>query len=234
MFTWAISIGLLVLIASMLVPIGPVVFVVLMPAITVMTLNACRDIEAGTPVQPFRLWRLMGQPAGRRLLVAGVVYVLAILLAGFAAFLPFMGSIREAAADLIDPGQPQSMMALVEAVRTPLFVFGLLYLVIAALFWHAPVLVAWHGLELRKALFFSGIACWRNKGAFLVYGMVWAALIAILEFAAVLLHGVGIPREIVGLVQMPVSFVLAAGLYCSFYPTYTTVFGSPPEGSGTP
>lgn len=224
MFTWALSIGLLVLVASMLVPVGPVVFVTLMPAITVMTLNACRDIEAGKVVQPLLLWRLLGHPEGKRLLGVGAVYVLAILVAGFAAFLPFMSSIRAAASDAVDP---TSALGLLEAVRTPLLLFGLLYLVIAALFWHAPVLVAWHGLDLRKALFFSGVACWRNKGAFLVYGLAWAVLVALLEMAAALLQGIGLSSNVVSLIQMPFSFVLAAVLYCSFYPTYTTVFGRP-------
>jgi len=222
MFTWALSIGLLVLAASVLVPIGPALFVMLMPAITVMTLNACRDIENGRTVQPFRLWRLLGQAGmARKLLGMGALYVLAVLAAGFLAFLPFMGAIGEAARQI---DETTGMLPLRDAVRTPLIVFGVLYLIIAALFWHAPVLVAWHALTLRKALFFSGVACWRNKGAFMVYGLVWGALVLALELAAALLQGLGVSPAVVGLIQMPFSFALAAALYCSFYPTYTTVF----------
>lgn len=224
MFTWALSIGLLVLIASMLVPIGPVLFIVLMPAITVMTLTACRDIEAGKTVQPLLLWRILRQGSARRLLSMGAVYVLAILVAGFVAFLPFMGTLREAATHMTSA---DDALPLLQAVRTPLVLFGVFYLIIAALFWHAPVLVAWHQLDLRKALFFSGIACWRNKGAFLIYGLVWAGLVAALELAAGVLLAAGLSGSVVGLIQMPFSFILAAVLYCSFYPTYTTVFGRP-------
>lgn len=224
MFTWALSIALLVLVASMLVPIGPALFIMLMPAITVMTLNACHAIERNTPVQPLRLWKLLGQPGmARKLLGMGGVYVAAVLLAGFVAFLPFMAAISEVAQSVDDAGDLQPLLA---AVQAPLMLFAVFYLVIAALFWHAPVLVAWHGLTLRKALFFSGIACWRNKTAFIVYGLCWGALLLALEMAAALLRAAGLSGSAVGLIQMPFSFALAACLYCSFYPTYTTVFGA--------
>ncbi len=57
-----------------------------------------------------------------------------------------------------------------------MLVFRALYVPLGALFWHAPVLVAWHSIKLTQALFFSGMACWRNKWAFLVYGLTWAAV----------------------------------------------------------
>src|SRR5690606_9735022 len=100
------------------------------------------------------------QEPARRLLGMGTLYVIAILVAGFIAFLPFMSGIREAASHVANADDP---LPLLQAVRAPLVLFGIFYLIIAALFWHAPVLVAWHQLDLRKALFFSGIACWRNK-----------------------------------------------------------------------
>ncbi len=223
MFTWALTIGMLVLIASFLVPIGPALFVMLMPAVTVMTLNACRMIEAGTPVQPLLLWRLFGEPAmARRLIAMGGIYLAGIIVAGIVAFLPFYGSISDAAA----AAELQNDLApLLQAVQPPLFLFGALYLLVAALFWHAPVLVAWHQLEIRKALFFSGVACWRNKGAFVVYGLVWGALVIAMEGLMMFLQAAGLPGGVAALLQMPLSFVLAAVLYCSFYPTYTTVFG---------
>ncbi|GAA5234690.1 hypothetical protein FOZ76_20860 [Verticiella sediminum] len=228
MFTWALAIGLVVLLASLMVPIGPVMFVVLMPSITMMTLHACRQIENGTPVKVLGLvqaWRNSGKV--RPLLVAGAVYVASVLLAGLLAFVPFLGSIAEAAQAVDVTGPSADMAPFFAALQMPLAIFGVLYLLIAALFWHAPVLIAWHDMDLRKAMFFSGIACWRNKGAFVLYGLVWAVLLLALELFARLLSGIGLPGEFVGILQMPLNFALAAGLYCSFYPTYTTVFGEP-------
>ena len=44
------------------------------------------------------------------------------------------------------------------------------------LFWHAPALVHWHGVSPVKSLFFSAVACFRNFGALLVYGLAWLAV----------------------------------------------------------
>ena len=46
-------------------------------------------------------------------------------------------------------------------------------------FWHAPALVWWQGQGVAKALFSSTLACWRNRGAFLIYGLAWALTIVL-------------------------------------------------------
>ncbi|MDP0995369.1 hypothetical protein, partial [Klebsiella pneumoniae] len=43
---------------------------------------------------------------------------------------------------------------------------SVLYIPVAVLFWFAPLLVAWHGIPVGKALFFSWMAVWRNRAAF--------------------------------------------------------------------
>lgn len=223
LFSWALMIGVLVLLATLLAPVGPLFFIALMPAVTVITLTACREVQADRIVRPLTLWRTVLSQNGvaRPLLGMGAIYVCSVLLAGFVVFLPFMGGIADA---LQMTDATEAMEALFVSMRTPLMLFGLVYLVIAALFWHAPALVAWHGMGVRKAFFFSGIACWRNKGAFVVYGLIWAGLLIAVEVAAALLRGIGLPPNLVAMLQMPVNFALAAMLYCSFYPTYTSVF----------
>lgn len=225
MFTWALMIGFLVLVASMLVPIGPVLFIVVMPIITVVTLQSCRQIEAGQPVQS---WRVLGdvRRSGkmRPLLLAGGVYVSAVFAAGVLAFLPFLGGIAEAMGQLDGADDMAALGAVYAAMRSPLIVFGIFYLIIAALFWHAPALIAWHDMGLRKALFFSGVACWRNKGAFVFYGLAWATALLLLEGVSMMLQAIGLPAQFAGFLQMPLNFAVAGVLYCSFYSTYTTVF----------
>jgi len=44
-------------------------------------------------------------------------------------------------------------------------------------FWHAPALVHWDGQTAGKSLFFSTVACWRNKGAFVVYSVAWLGVL---------------------------------------------------------
>jgi hypothetical protein len=221
MFTWAVTLGFVLLICAQLPPIGPIIFIVLMPSITVMTLHACREIASGRKVLPFQLFNALKAPKlFRRLLAMGGIYVLAVTLAGILIFLPFIGDMRDA----FDVAPNADLGDLMAVMVTPMILFSIAYVTIAALFWHAPVLAAWHGMSTGKALFFSGVACWRNKGAFVVYGICWFLIALALNLFGDLLLAIGLSDGLAGLIQMPISFIVAAGLYCSFYPTYTTVF----------
>lgn len=101
----------------------------------------------------------------------------------------------------------------------------MLYVIVAALFWHAPVLVAWHGLRLTQALFFSGVACWLNKWAFLVYGAAWVMVFLFIDLCAGMLVTIGLSPQFAGTLQVPFNIAAGGVLYCSFYPAYTSVFG---------
>lgn len=52
-----------------------------------------------------------------------------------------------------------------------------MYVVISALFWHA-LQDWWAGMVIKmtQALFFSMVACWRNKWPFLLYGASWGGI----------------------------------------------------------
>jgi hypothetical protein len=143
------------------------------------------------------------------------------MLAGLIAFLPFSEELTEG---VRAASVTSDMAPFLEAMRTPLLLFGTLYIIIAALFWHAPVLVAWHNVRLTQALFFSGIACWRNKWAFVVYGMTWVGVFLGIDLCAGLLISLGLPATLVNTVQIPVNIAAGGILYSSFYPAYTSVF----------
>ncbi len=118
----------------------------------------------------------------------------------------------------------QDMAPLIDTLQTPMLLFAMFYFVLAALFWYSPVLIGWHGTPIGQSLFFSAVACWRNKWAFLVYGAAWAALF----FAADLIVGVvvslGIPLDIAAALQLPFNVFIGSVLYASFYPTFIKVF----------
>jgi len=78
---------------------------------------------------------------------------------------------------------------------------------------------------LVQALFFSGIACWRNKWPFLVYGATWALVFLFIDLCAGLLVYMGLSLEFAGTLQIPFNIAAGGALYCSFYPAYTSVFG---------
>ena len=69
---------------------------------------------------------------------------------------------EDVAAALQDPQLIQGLLAR-----------GLLSLLLSLPFWYAPALVHWGGHTAAKALFFSTMAVWRNRLAFLVYAATW-------------------------------------------------------------
>ncbi len=221
-FSWAMFISLLLMVASITPPIGPILFVILMPAVTVVTLSAGRHAAQGHKIL-LNMWLEPLKPSGvfKRLVGMGALYLVICLLLGLLAFVPFAAEVSEALKSLTDAN---NLMPLLDAVRTPMIIFAVFYMLMAAIFWYAPVLVAWHQISIFRALFFSGIACWRNKWVFLVYGLCWLAVFLAIDSALTILVWIGLSKTIAATVQVPINIVGGAVLYCSFYPSYASVF----------
>lgn len=221
-FMWAMAITLAVSIAAATAPFGALIFVALMPVITVLTMSACKHIAADRVMLPSMWFKPMQQPGVfRRLISMGLIYGAVSLMAGLLAFMPFA---TEIAKSLQLAQATHEIMPFFEAVGPALLLFAVLYVIIAALFWHAPVLVAWHHVKLSQALFFSGIACWRNKWPFLVYGITWFCVFLAIDFASGLIVWLGVPVGFAQTLQIPFNVAACGALYCSFYPAYVSVF----------
>lgn len=223
MFTWAMAISLLVIFATATPPVGPILVVALMPIITLMTLSACKHVEADRVMLPSMWGKPLKQPGVfRKLFLMGLLYAALCMVSGLVIFLPFTDAMMEG---MRIASVEKSMEPILSAMAVPLTLFAIVYVVIAAMFWHAPVLVAWHGLRLMQALFFSGIACWRNKLPFLVYGASWILVFLFIDLCAGLLVAIGLSPQLAGTLQIPFNIAAGGILYCSFYPAYTSVFG---------
>lgn len=149
-------------------PIGPLAFVALMPVITLLTLSACKHISADRMMLPSMWFKPLKQPdIFRRLVGMGLVYGIISLVASLAVFMPFARDIADAAMLVSSQADFGPLM---DAIWLPLLAFTVVYIALAALFSHALALMAWHHIKLTQALFYSSIACWRNKLPFLVYG----------------------------------------------------------------
>jgi hypothetical protein len=219
-----------------LVPVvGGVLPLVLIPGVAVGFMAACRDTIAGKPVFPTILvdgFRSYGSIVARRLLLLGALYIvaMALVLAGSA---------------LADGGVLLRLMLSGEAIQQdaiaasniPFAVLTALafYVPVAMLFWFSPVLSAWHDVPPVKAMFFSIVSCWRNRGAFVVYGALWFAVALTVSLGlSTLLQALG-AGELALVVLMPASILVTTMLYCSFYATYRGCFGVPaPEQPAAP
>jgi hypothetical protein len=108
------------------------------------------------------------------------------------------------------------------------------YVPVAMLFWFAPVLAAWHDVPTIKAMFFSIVSCWRNRGAFVVYGALWFAVATTVSIGlSALLQALG-AGDLALVILMPASIIVTTMLYCSFYATYRGCFGVQSPGQPLP
>jgi hypothetical protein len=93
-------------------------------------------------------------------------------------------------------------------------------------FWHAPPLVFWQGQGIAQSLFSSTVACWRNRGAFLVYGLAW--FVTVLSFAVIaggLFAVLGAP-QLATVAAVPAGLMFSTAFYISLLFTYEGCFGS--------
>ncbi|MBF22708.1 MAG: hypothetical protein CML18_03565 [Pusillimonas sp.] len=223
MFFWSLMTGLLITLTYLIPLFGQIFLIAAMPSLTYITLNACRQIEAGRPMLPgMWLTPLKDAQARAGLIRLGLAYLACCLAAGFIATLPFLDQIMAALNN-----ESFDETALLSAIQGPFLTFGLLYILISALFWHAPALIGWHRLKMSQALFFSMVACWRNKFPFMLYGATWIGLFFVAQTLGDVLAASGLSATITQLIMTPINLVIAAILYCSFYPTYMSIFGRP-------
>ena len=209
---------LMMLLAPALLPIvGIAISGVLAPFASVGLLTACRDVAEGrmpTPmafVQPFK-----PTPARQQMLRLGIINaILLLVVASLATVL---------APDPPADGPPQSLQDLpLGALAVQL----LLYLPVMALMWFAPVLTGWHAIAPGKAMFGSVVACWRNLGAMLIFGVAAGAFtLAISVVAVMLLTSLTSSREVMSMILAPLALVLMSIVQASLYPMYRSVFAS--------
>jgi hypothetical protein len=215
--------------------VGALLLLAAMPLLTLGFAAATRAaqrgeaVRAGLLLEPFK----PGGDARRRNALLG----LCLLYAASTAAVMLL-------AQSIDGGGFEHLQTLMTAERTeatqrqidalladPLLAGGMLLRValIAALsvpFWHAPMLVWWSGQGIAQSLFSSTLACWRNKGAFVINALVWlgvsAALGVVASVVAVLL---GAP-QLMTVALPPVVLMLSVVFYISLYFMYADCFAA--------
>lgn len=209
-----------VLVLSQLPWIGPVLGGMLVPAATLGLMAATAEAARGRFPMPSVLLSAFraGRQRARAMLTLGAIYTAGSMLASLVGTLLTGDPTAPAAADAQVP-QLDPRMVVVLLLHSPLVV----------LFWHAPALVHWHDVPPVKSLFFSAVACLRNLGAMLTYGLAWVAVFLCVGFVlstlAMMLGGIGVARG----VMMPTVLVLAAMFSTSVYFTFRDSFQATPD-----
>lgn len=173
----------------------------------------------GPPQQKRALWQL------------GAIYAAAMLVVALVYVWIDGGRFQTAMQAAMASGKasPESLEALFADDRVQLSLLWITAAIslLSVPFWHAPALVYWGGQPAAKALFFSTVACWRNKGAFAVYVLTGAGALTALAFAAALLMLLLGQPGLAVLVIPPLGFAFYAVFYASLFFTFVDCFEMP-------
>ncbi len=217
---------LILMIGISIVPIiGQVAPIILIPVFSLVFLQACALIEQDKPVTLSLLPAAFRAPYLGKLLRLGVLYLLAMVAAIAVSGIVDGGLFWQAVTGQIVPDE--------ELVRgsnmsSAMIFSALVYTPAAMAFWYAAPLVAWQDMSINKALFYSFFAVLRSMKAFFIYMTTWMLLGVIApSFVSAFIIGLLGSPGLSMMVLLPVSLLLSLVLYCSFYPTYTHVFGKP-------
>lgn len=203
--------------------LGGVLALALLPAATLGLMAAARQAAEGRFPMPTVLATALAAGRERRMamLKLGALYAVGFL-GVIAVTAVFDGG---AFAQMYLNGAPLTEeLAQSAGFQTALWVGMGFNLPLAMLFWHAPALVHWHGVEPAKSLFFSALACWKNKAAMLVFGACWLGVFMlgglVVSVAAGLLGG----QAVVNLLTLPAVMVMASMFFTSIYFTFRDSF----------
>ncbi|MCX7901700.1 MAG: BPSS1780 family membrane protein [Burkholderiaceae bacterium] len=209
-----VVIYLLMLLLPAIVPyIGVAISGVLSPFATVGLMGAVREISAGRAPTP-HVFAVPFQDVVRRLLLLrlGMIH---------AALMLVVLTLAQAIARLAPPASEEAR------AFTELLWQLLLMTPVMILMWFAPLLTGWHGHGPGKAMFGSVIACWRNKGALAVYGLLLFAILLGVSFVTVSVVSLLFSsRQALSIALAPVGLALIAWIQATFYPMYRSIFSN--------
>ncbi len=223
MLFWSMFTSMLVNIGILIPLLGQVILLVLTPALSFITISASRHLSDKQRLMPY-MWLAPLKQNGvfARLHRLGWLYFACSFVIALLAITPFLSELLTS----MDGAGDIDMLALTQAMQAPLILFGILYVLLSALFWHTPALVAWHNLAIKRALFYSMVACWRNKYAIIVFIACWAGVYFGIHELLGLLLATGVGDSLVLWLALALDILITALIYSSFYPIYATIFQS--------
>lgn len=209
---------MMLLLPALLPFVGIAISGVLAPFATVGLMSACREVALGRAPSPALFAQALGEDNPHRIKLFRLGLVNASLVLLLAALFALVGG---------DMGAPPAggQATLADVPWDVLLLQLLAYTPVLVLMWFAPLLAGWHGLSSAKAMFGSVVACARNLGALLVYGLVvGAASLAASTVVAGALAMLVSSRELLSLLLAPFGLVMMTIVQASFYPMYRSIF----------
>ncbi len=217
-------------IASLVPFIGFALAMTLLPAATLGLMAATREATLGRFPMPAILVAAFraGKSQARAMLVLGALYAVGFLIAIGASWLVDGGDFARV---YFGGKMPEREMLQESNFLAAMWVFVGLHLPLSLLFWHAPALVHWHKLPPLKSLFFSIVACLRNFWAFVVFGLMWIAVLTVVVFTVASVAALLGNPAIAGELLFPVLMLMVSMFFTSLYFTFRDSFGPPEDAA---
>jgi hypothetical protein len=176
--TWLLLLLALVLLMKVLVfvPVLGIVFVLLMPVFIAGLMEGCRALEHNAPLQLGHLLMGFQRNAAQLVTIGGVslvgnllIMMIVLNLGGEAmSAMSKMMSQKQA----VDPQLAKEMQAAASSVGRALIIGTIVSVPLLMALWYAPLLVYFHNESALGAMKSSFVACVKNAGPMLLYGLV--------------------------------------------------------------
>lgn len=207
--------------------IGLAVALVLMPGLTMGFMFAARDAQAQQLILPTRLVAAFrsGSTTAQRMLGLGAFYAAAMGLVQLIIAGLDNGELAQA---MSDGSLLKEDVELPARLQVTMLSAVALQVVVTAVFWFAPALVTWHALAPAKAIFFSAVAVWRNKGAFFSFTVLMTLFTLLIQAGLALIMGIlGFPATLQVFIVMPTMVAIISVFYCAAYLSYEDILAEP-------
>jgi hypothetical protein len=215
---------------SMVPLIGAALALLALPAATLGLMVATEQAASGKFPMPTVLMVAFraGQQRMKAMLTLGALYAVSFLLVmGLSALVDGGGFAKVYLANA--PITPEVVNA--ADFQMAMWLATVLYIPLSMLFWHAPALVHWHGVQPVKSMFFSAVACWRNLGAFAIYLLAWAGVFVAGATVILTISSAIGGADLTAAVLMPGALLMAAMFFTSVYFSVKDCFDLPSPGS---
>ena len=226
---FVLILGLISYAASGLVPhIGQLLTLICLPLCTLPFMQACKEVDQGQKVHAQLMLTGIRSPQLLSLLMLGLLYLIAAWIALLASTWIDGGLFMQliTASDKLDPASLEEGNV-AAAMLSALLIYAMALMTL----WFAGPLIAWQKMTLFKAVFYSFFASMNAVRAFFVYALSWFVVAGIIPaILMVLIAALTGSQDAVVMVMLPVSLLSNIILYCTFYPSYKSVFGPAETG----
>ncbi|MDD5324700.1 MAG: BPSS1780 family membrane protein [Polaromonas sp.] len=218
--------------ATLLPYVGAALALALLPAATLGLMAATQEATKGKFPMPSILISAFraGQQRKQAMMVLGALYAMGFL--GVMAVSALFDGGEFAKLYLVG-GKLTEELALQSGFQAAMWVAMALYLPLSLLFWHAPALVHWHGVTPVKSLFFSFMACYKNMGAFTVFGLAWTGIFIIAILLVTLIAAMLGSPLLATTVVFPIALIIVTMFFTSIYFTFRDCFVDTDTGQST-